>query len=272
MKIYLVGGAVRDLLLNLNPKDRDYVVVGSTPEEILATEKFKNVGKSFPVFIHKETGDEYALARTEKKVGSGHTGFSVNFSPDITLSDDLQRRDLTINAMAQDPDSGEIIDPFNGQKDLKNKVLRHTSRAFSEDPLRVLRVARFASRYADFSIHPETLSLMKEISKSSDFKTLSKERVLKELKSSLQEKAPQKFFLVLKECGALHILSGIHSSFIFSLPQEQNCSFLTFLSKLSVFSLMQYNNFCWPKACYSPFPLPLPTPMQIAYTSQYMSF
>lgn len=146
MQIYLVGGAVRDRLLGLKVVDHDHVVVGATPEQMLA-KGFKEVGKDFPVYLHPKTGEEYALARTERKSGKGYKGFNVDFSPDITLEQDLIRRDLTINAMAQD-ENGEIIDPFNGQQDLSDKTLRHVSPAFAEDPLRVLRVARFAARFA----------------------------------------------------------------------------------------------------------------------------
>ena len=243
MKIYLVGGAVRDSLLKKTPKDRDYVVVGATPKDLLDSGKFKPVGKSFPVFIHKETGDEYALARKEQKNGKGHTGFNVDFSPEISLTEDLKRRDLTINSMAQDISSGELIDPFNGLKDLKNKTLKHTSDAFSEDPLRVFRVAKFSARFPDFSIHSKTLNLMTKLVKSPDFKFLSSDRILKELKSALKEESPSSFFQTLRSCGALSSL-GICSSFIFSLEKNDNYPFLVFISKLGVYSLMQYNDFC----------------------------
>lgn len=205
MKIYLVGGAVRDRLMGKKPKDLDYVVVGSTPEEMIS-KGFSQVGADFPVFLDKN-GDEYALARTERKTGSGHKGFDTSFDPSTTLKDDLSRRDLTINAMAQDLKTGEIIDPFGGQKDLKDRVLRHVSDAFAEDPLRVLRVARFASRF-DFTIAPETKKLMKGLSDSGELDTLSSERVWKEASRAMMETHPQNFAKVINEVGALKIIFG----------------------------------------------------------------
>ena len=179
MKIYLVGGAVRDALLGLPIKDKDWVVVGATPQGMLNA-GYQQVGRDFPVFLHPQTREEYALARTERKSGSGYTGFTCYAAPDVTLEDDLQRRDLTINAMARD-DDGEIIDPYNGLDDLENRLLRHVSPAFSEDPLRVLRVARFAARYAHlgFRIADETMTLMREMNAAGELEHLTPERVWK---------------------------------------------------------------------------------------------
>jgi len=206
MRIFLVGGAVRDQLLGLEVKDHDYVVINSTPEQMLE-KGFTQVGKDFPVFLHPQTGEEYALARTERKQGNGYTGFSCYTGQDVTLEDDLARRDLTINAMVKAED-GELIDPYFGQQDLTNKILRHISPAFSEDPLRVLRVARFAARFAKlgFKIAPETQSLMKGIAQSGELKTLTAERVWAETEKALHSDSPQTYFQVLRDCGALAIL------------------------------------------------------------------
>ena len=206
MQVYLVGGAVRDQLLNYPVKDKDYVVTGATIEQMLEL-GYQQVGQSFPVFLHPTNKQEYALARTEKKQGSGYTGFTCEFTPDITLEEDLLRRDLTINAMAID-DDGKIYDPFNGQEDLKNKLLRHVSEAFIEDPLRVLRVARFAARYHHFGfkVAPETLSLMTKIVEAGEVNALVAERVWQETESALKEQNPQVFFEVLRECGALKVI------------------------------------------------------------------
>jgi tRNA nucleotidyltransferase (CCA-adding enzyme) len=206
MKTYLVGGAIRDQLLGLPVQERDYVVVGATPQEMIA-KGFKLVGKDFPVFLHPETHDEYALARTERKTGRGYTGFSCYAAPDVTLEDDLKRRDLTINAIAQTVD-GQIIDPYRGQQDLAQKILRHVSPAFSEDPVRILRVARFAARFAPhgFQIAPETLLLMQHMVRSGEVDSLVAERVWQELLRALAEPAPQEFIRVLRQCGALKTL------------------------------------------------------------------
>ncbi len=206
MQVYLVGGAVRDQLLGLPISDRDFVVVGTTPEAMLE-QGFQQVGKDFPVFLHPKTHEEYALARTERKTGAGYTGFSCYSAPDVTIEDDLLRRDLTINAMAQS-DSGEIIDPFNGIKDLENRLLRHVSSAFSEDPLRVLRVARFAARYFEygFSIAPETLALMQSMAATGELSHLTAERVWAETEKALKSSSPQVYFDVLRQCGALRVL------------------------------------------------------------------
>ena len=206
MQIYLVGGAVRDNLLGYPVKDKDYLVTGATIEQMLEA-GYQQVGKSFPVFLHPKTQQEYALARTEKKQGSGYTGFTCDFNPSITVEQDLIRRDLTINAMAEDSE-GNIVDPFGGQEDLKNKVLRHVSDAFVEDPLRVLRVARFAARYhhLGFSIAPETLELMTQIVTNGELDALIAERVWQETQSALMEQDPQIYFEVLRECGALKVI------------------------------------------------------------------
>lgn len=203
MEVYLVGGAVRDKLLGIESVDHDYVVVGSTIEEMLS-KGFAQVGNDFPVFLHPETKEEYALARTERKRGHGYTGFICDFSQDTTLEEDLIRRDLTINAMAQD-EVGNIIDPYGGQADLQNRVLRHVSPAFVEDPLRVLRVARFAAKlhYLGFTIAPETLELMREISESGELQSLTQERIWVELQKALETTDPEVFIEVLHHVNAL---------------------------------------------------------------------
>jgi tRNA nucleotidyltransferase (CCA-adding enzyme) len=206
MEIYRVGGAVRDKLLNYPSHENDWVVIGSTPEEMIKL-GYRQVGKDFPVFLHPKTHDEYALARTERKTGQGYTGFTCHSSPDITLEEDLLRRDLTINAIAEDA-QGKIIDPFGGCQDLDNRILRHVSAAFSEDPLRILRIARFAARYhhLGFKVADQTLELLKEMVRAGQAKHLIAERVWQELTSSLTERSPEIFFQVLKDCGALAII------------------------------------------------------------------
>nr|WP_318384343.1 multifunctional CCA addition/repair protein [uncultured Enterobacter sp.] len=206
MKSYLVGGAVRDALLGLPVKDKDWVVVGATPQEMLDA-GYQQVGRDFPVFLHPKSHEEYALARTERKSGFGYTGFTCYAAPDVTLEQDLLRRDLTVNAMAQD-DNGTLVDPYNGQRDLKNRLLRHVSPAFGEDPLRVLRVARFAARYAhlSFRIADETLALMREMTAAGELAHLTPERVWKETENALGTRNPQVYFMVLRECGALKVL------------------------------------------------------------------
>ena len=206
MQKFLVGGAVRDRLLKLPVKDCDYMVVGSTPEELLSL-GYQQVGKDFPVFLHPETGDEYALARTERKQGSGYNGFSCYSGKDVSLEDDLIRRDLTINAIAED-ESGQVFDPYLGLQDLQDKVLRHVSPAFSEDPLRVLRVARFAARFfkLGFCIAPDTLLLMQQLSESGELSHLTPERVWAETEKALITDSPQVYFQVLRDCGALAVL------------------------------------------------------------------
>lgn len=203
MDIYLVGGAVRDTLLGLAVKERDWVVVGATPAELLAR-GFKPVGKDFPVFLHPETHEEYALARTERKTAPGYTGFVVHAAPRVTLEQDLERRDLTINAMAETPD-GRLIDPFGGRRDLQARLLRHVSPAFVEDPVRILRVARFAARLArwNFTVADETLELMKRMVENGEADALVPERIWQELVRALGEDHPARFFEVLRACGAL---------------------------------------------------------------------
>lgn len=203
MKIYLVGGAVRDKLLGLSIKERDWVVVGATINEMLKR-GFRQVGKDFPVFLHPETHEEYALARKERKTAPGYTGFSFDASPHVTLEEDLMRRDLTINAMAED-EQGILIDPYYGKDDLEKGILRHVSPAFIEDPVRILRVARFAARFA-FQLAPETLTLMKTMVTNGEVNALVAERVWKELERALLEKHPEKFFEILSQCGATKVL------------------------------------------------------------------
>lgn len=215
-----MGGAVRDTLLGLEVKERDWVVVGSTPDQMLEA-GFKQVGASFPVFLHPKTGEEYALARTEKKQGHGYHGFKVDFHADVTLEEDLQRRDLTINAMARDGD-GILIDPYDGQKDLQQKVLKHVSDAFVEDPLRVLRVARFAARFAPFGfrVHESTMALMREITESGELQHLAVERSWREIESALKTETPSVFVEVLRHCGALQVMLPEVSA-LFGVPQPE---------------------------------------------------
>lgn len=205
-QIYLVGGAVRDALLGRPVKDRDWVVVGSTPTEMLA-QGYAQVGADFPVFLHPQSKEEYALARTERKSGHGYAGFQFDTSAKVTLKDDLRRRDLTINAIAQDPE-GTIVDPFGGVTDLNNRVLRHVSEAFVEDPVRVLRIARFAARYATlgFRIAPETMALMRAQVQAGELSHLVSERVFEELKKALTEVKPSAFLRTLRACGALKVV------------------------------------------------------------------
>lgn len=205
MKAYLVGGAVRDILMGLNPKDNDYVVVGSTVEEMLAS-GFKQVGEGFPVFLHPETGEEYALARTERKTGPGYKGFEFNSDPTVTLEEDLARRDLTINAMAVD-DSDHIVDPFGGQQDIADKLIRHINAdAFKEDPVRVLRVARFRARYHEFNVHYRTLALCEIMVEDGELNHLVPERVWAELAKGLMEKTPSKMIDTLWDVSALEVI------------------------------------------------------------------
>ena len=220
MKTYLVGGAVRDALLGVPVKDRDWVVTGATPEDMTAL-GYRPVGRDFPVFLHPDTNEEYALARTERKSGRGYHGFVFHTSPDVTLEQDLARRDLTINAMAQDED-GRIIDPYHGQSDLRKGILRHVSPAFSEDPVRILRVARYATRYAaqGFRIAPETLTLLQQIVSAGEADSLVAERVWNELVDALAEQAPSVFFNVLCECDALAVLLP-EVDRLFGVPQPE---------------------------------------------------
>lgn len=219
MKIYLVGGAVRDRLLGIEPGDRDYVVVGATPEEMLA-QGFKPVGRDFPVFLHPRTGEEYALARTERKSGRGYRGFVVDTDPSVTLEEDLQRRDFTINAMAQD-DAGNLIDPYGGADDIQARLLRHVGPAFAEDPLRILRAARFMARFAPlgFRVAPETMALMKEMTASGELDALVPERVWQELRRALASAQPSAFLSTLREAGALAaILPEVDA--LYGVPQR----------------------------------------------------
>jgi tRNA nucleotidyltransferase (CCA-adding enzyme) len=220
MKVYLVGGAVRDKLLGLKPREYDWVVVGSTAEEMLA-QGFQQVGKDFPVFLHPETHDEYALARTERKTGPGYTGFEVHASPDVTLEEDLKRRDLTINAIAED-ESGHLIDPFHGRDDLNAGLLRHVSPAFSEDPVRILRIARFAARFAQwgFRVAHATNALMRTMVNAGEVDALVAERVWAETEKALGEDHAERFFEVLRGCGALtKVFPEIDA--LFGVPQTE---------------------------------------------------
>lgn len=205
MKIYQVGGCVRDVLLGVPSNDHDYVVVGASVDDMLAL-GYQPVGKDFPVFLHPRTKEEYALARTERKSGRGYTGFTFHAARDVSLEDDLRRRDLTINAMARDAD-GTLVDPFGGARDVNAKVLRHVSDAFAEDPLRVLRLARFAARFTEFSVAPETMALCRQLVDEGEIHELVAERVWQEISRGLMEAQPSRMFAVLRECGALSVLA-----------------------------------------------------------------
>jgi tRNA nucleotidyltransferase (CCA-adding enzyme) len=218
MQVYLVGGAVRDELLGLPVKERDWVVVGGAREELLRL-KYREVGRDFPVFLHPDTHEEYALARRERKVAPGYRGFSVEFGPEVTLEEDLARRDLTINAMARSSD-GTVVDPYGGKRDIESRTLRHVSEAFVEDPVRVLRVGRFAARFTPlgFRVDPATLSMMREMVARQEVDALVPERVWQETEKALRESAPSAFFRVLRECGALErIFPEIDA--LFGVPQ-----------------------------------------------------
>ncbi len=216
MKIYLVGGAVRDALMGLSGPDRDWVVVGGTPEALVA-QGYQPVGKDFPVFLHPSTHEEYALARTERKTARGYRGFSVYAAPDVTLEQDLARRDLTINAIAQDGHT--LIDPYGGQRDLQDKVLRHVTEAFREDPVRILRVARFAARFPDFTVAPETTALMREMVANGEVDALVSERVWQELSRGLMGSQPSRMLQVLRDCGALQrLLPEVNK--LYGVPQR----------------------------------------------------
>jgi tRNA nucleotidyltransferase (CCA-adding enzyme) len=217
MRIYSVGGVVRDTLLGLPESDHDFVVVGGTPEEMLA-KGFRPVGRDFPVFLHPETQEEYALARTERKSGHGYKGFVFHSSPDVSLEDDLARRDLTINAIARD-ENGKLIDPFNGTADLKARVLRHVGPSFAEDPVRILRTARFAARFPEFSVAPQTLALMRRIVEDGETDHLTAERVWQEIARGLMSERPSRMITVLRECGALKRLIPEVDA-LFGIPQR----------------------------------------------------
>ena len=221
MKIFLVGGAVRDELLGLPVKERDWVVVGARPEELLAA-GYRAVGKDFPVFLHPQTAEEYALARTERKTGPGYRGFETRFSPDVTLEQDLERRDLTINAIAKNMETGELIDPFHGQRDIERRVLRHVSHAFVEDPVRILRAARFTARFAPlgFDVAPDTIELMRDIAARGELDALVPERVWQETQRALEQEAPWRFFEVLRDAHALQkIFPEVDA--LFGVPQPE---------------------------------------------------
>ena len=223
MKIYLVGGAVRDEILGYPFTEKDWVVVGATVDDMLAA-GYQQVGKDFPVFLHPETKEEHALARTERKTAAGYKGFEVHASPDVTLEDDLVRRDLTINAIAKD-ENGEYVDPYNGIADIENKILRHVSDAFLEDPVRILRIARFLARYAHlgFSIAEETMELMKEMVSAGEVDALVPERVWQEMKKALSERTPGAFVTSLRDCGALQrILPELDCLFGVPQPEEHH--------------------------------------------------
>ena len=220
MRVYLVGGAVRDAVLGLPVRERDWVVTGATPEE-LGRAGYKSVGREFPVFLHPESGEEYALARLERKTGPGYRGFVTEFSPDVTLEDDLARRDLTVNAMARSAE-GDLVDPHGGQRDLEARVLRHVSPAFVEDPVRILRVARFAARFAPlgFTVAPETLALMRTMVVNGEVAALVAERVWQETARALATERPDIYFEVLRECGALaSVFPEIDA--LFGVPQPE---------------------------------------------------
>jgi tRNA nucleotidyltransferase (CCA-adding enzyme) len=218
MQVYLVGGAVRDALLGLPVKERDWVVVGGSREELLRL-KYREVGRDFPVFLHPDSHEEYALARLERKTGPGYRGFTVEFGPEVSLEEDLARRDLTINAVAQAGD-GSLLDPYGGRRDLDARILRHVSPAFSEDPVRILRVARFAARFAPlgFRVAPETLALMCDMVKRGEADTLVAERVWQETEKALREPAASVFFRVLRDCGALRVVYPEIDA-LFGVPQ-----------------------------------------------------
>jgi tRNA nucleotidyltransferase (CCA-adding enzyme) len=218
MQVYLVGGAVRDRLLGRAVSERDWVVVGATPAE-LERAGFIPVGRDFPVFLHPRTKEEHALARLERKIGPGYRGFATEFSPDVTLEDDLRRRDLTINAMAEDA-AGNVIDPYGGQRDIEARMLRHVSEAFAEDPVRILRVARFAARYAPlgFRVADETMALMRRMVEAGEADALVAERVWAETEKALAEPAPDVFVSVLRECGALRVVYPEIDA-LFGVPQ-----------------------------------------------------
>ena len=249
VKIYLVGGAVRDKLLGREIKERDFVVVGATEEQMLQL-GFKKVGRDFPVFLHPKTNEEYALARTERKTGKGYTEFSCFAEPSVTLEEDLKRRDLTINAMAED-DAGNIIDPYNGRADLKNKILRHISETFAEDPVRILRIARFAAKFGDFTVHPSTITLMKKMLADGEVDALVPERVWQEFIRALSENNPERFFEVLNDCDVLPKLfpeiNSIFSQAIINLSKATKISQKTTVRFAAIFqslTIQELSNFC----------------------------
>lgn len=251
MKKYLVGGAVRDLLLNIPVVDRDWVIVGAKSQDLL-NQGYVQVGKDFPVFLHPQTKEEYALARTERKNGKGYTGFICDFNDQITIEQDLERRDLTINAIAMD-ENHHFIDPYYGIKDIKKRILRHVSPAFAEDPLRVLRVARFAARlhYLGFTIAPETMHLMKTIVAQGEMQTLTAERVWKETEKALNTVNPEVYFSVLNKCSALAILfPQIAALFNITTVNQSNLGFETLLCLNQVASMTKETEVRFAALCY----------------------
>jgi tRNA nucleotidyltransferase (CCA-adding enzyme) len=235
-RTYVVGGAVRDALLGLPVQDRDHVVVGATPEQMRAA-GFVAVGKDFPVFLHPQTHEEYALARTERKTAPGYTGFAFHAAPDVTLEQDLQRRDLTINAIAQD-EGGTLIDPYGGRADLEHKRFRHVSSAFAEDPVRILRVARFAARFTEFEVAPETQELMHAMVESGEVDALVPERVWQELSRGLMEVQPSRMFAVLHDCGALaRILPELNALAGVPQPAQHHPEIDTFIHVMNVIDI-----------------------------------
>lgn len=245
MQTYVVGGAVRDELLGFAIKDKDYVVVGSTPEAMLAA-GFKPVGKDFPVFLHPITRDEYALARTERKTAKGYKGFAIHASPEVTLEEDLARRDLTINAIAK-ADDGRLVDPFNGLADIQSKTLRHVSAAFAEDPVRILRVARFSARLTDFNVAAETMTLMRQMVDAGEVDALVAERVWQELAKGLMEAKPSRMFEVLRACGALQkILPELDKLWGVPQPQQHHPEIDTGVHVMMVVDYAASQNFSLP--------------------------
>jgi tRNA nucleotidyltransferase (CCA-adding enzyme) len=246
MQIYLVGGAVRDELLGLSQGDRDWVVVGASIDDMLRL-GYKKVGKDFPVFLHPDTNEEYALARTERKTGKGYYGFVCQSDPSVSLEEDLLRRDLTINAIAKDQ-FGNIIDPYAGQQDLARKNLRHVSAAFMEDPVRVLRLARFAAKFPDFNVDPATIALIKQMVVAGELKELVAERIWKEMERALAEKAPWRFFAVLAKCNAIDdimrpvLISTADIARITYVVTDNSCIYLALL--LSKKDLVLITEFC----------------------------
>ena len=245
MQTYIVGGAVRDELLGFAIKDKDYVVVGSTPEAMLAA-GFKPVGKDFPVFLHPQTRDEYALARTERKTAKGYKGFAIHASPEVTLEEDLARRDLTINAIAK-ADDGRLVDPFHGLADIQSKTLRHISAAFAEDPVRILRVARFSARLTDFNVAPETMVLMRQMVDAGEVDALVAERVWQELAKGLMEAQPSRMFEVLRACGALQkILPELDKLWGVPQPEQHHPEIDTGVHVMMVVDYAASRNFSLP--------------------------
>lgn len=245
MQTYIVGGAVRDELLGFAVKDKDYVVVGSTPEAMVAA-GFQPVGKDFPVFLHPHTHAEYALARTERKTAKGYKGFAVHASPEVTLEEDLARRDLTINAIAKS-DDGQLIDPFNGLADIKSKIFRHVSDAFAEDPVRILRAARFSARLSDFNLAPETLRLMCQMVDAGEVDALVAERVWQELAKGLMETKPSRMFEMLRTCGALRkILPELDKLWGVPQPEQHHPEIDTGVHVMMVIDYAAQQNFSLP--------------------------